>query len=321
VATAQGGFVFRWQALALGCSEQEIASRLRRGDWVRLRRGAYASHDHVDRLDAQSLHVLLLRAVAANLDGRVVAAGSSALAALGVPLWGIDLRQVHVHREPGRSSRREAGVTHHRGALTGADVVEVDGLLVAAPERAVLEAARSVPFEQGVVLADGARRLPGFDLAKSEALLEEQRDWPASVAAARALRFSDPRAATVGESRARVLLARIGCPMPELQHPVVDERSRRLLGIADFHVKQFRTVIEFDGKLKYGRALYERPGKLEDVDVGEVVWAEKRREDAFRDQGLEVVRLVWSELDGQDATVRARLLRAFARGAARHSSA
>jgi hypothetical protein len=42
------------------------------------------------------------------------------------------------------------------------------------------------------------------------------------------------------------------------------------------------------------------------------VFAEKRREDALRDHGLEVVRWVWDELDPFDA-VLARLLRAFAR--------
>ena len=75
--------------------------------------------------------------------------------------------------------------------------------------------------------------------------------------------------------------------------------------------------MEFDGKLKYGRALYEQTGRIEDVDLGDVVWQEKRREDSFRDYGHEVARLVWSELDGHDTQVRARLERAFARGSRR----
>jgi len=255
--------------------------------------------------------------VAGNLDGTVVATGYSALAVHGVPLWGVDLSVVHVHRDAGRTSRREAGVSHHRGPIAAEDVQEVSGLLVAKPERALLDAGRHVPFEAGVVLADGARRLPGFSLSRTMAQLEEQRDWPFSVAASRVLHFSDPRAATVGESRARVLLSRIGVPAPDLQRVVNKTGSGRLIGICDFFVEEFNTVIEFDGKQKYGRALYEKTGRIEDVDLGEVVWAEKRREDALRDEGLEVSRLVWSELDGHDEAVRRRLTRAFDRARVR----
>jgi hypothetical protein len=64
---------------------------------------------------------------------------------------------------------------------------------------------------------------------------------------------------------------------------------------------------EFDGKVKYGRAL--RPGQ----DPGDAVFDEKRREDALRDQGLQVVRWVWAELATFDV-VAARLRRAFVRG-------
>ncbi|MEA2438447.1 MAG: hypothetical protein QOF65_3003, partial [Thermoleophilaceae bacterium] len=168
-------------------------------------------------------------------------------------------------------------------------------------------------FESGVVLADGARRLLDFDLPTALATVERQRDWPYSSRASSVLHFADPRAATVGESRARVLLARLGVPKPDLQRPIIEGRTQRQIGIADLYVDQHSTAIEFDGKLKYGRELYERTGELEVVDLGEVVWREKRREDAIRDEGHEMVRLVWSELDGQDGQVRARLERAFAR--------
>jgi hypothetical protein len=321
VAAAQGDFVFRWQALAAGCTEQEIAGRLRRGEWMRVRRGAYASTTTVQSLSPAQRHVLVLRAAAANLDGDVVATGYSALAVYDVPLWGVDLSVVHVHREAAKSSRREAGVSHHRGPLELDDVREVDGVLVAAPERALLDAARGVSFEAGVVLADGARRLPGFSLERATAQLEVQRDWPFSVAASKVLHFSDPRAATVGESRARVLLARIGMPQPDLQRVIRDSTSGQLLGITDFYLDRACTAVEFDGKVKYGRALYEKSGRVEDVDLGEVVWAEKKREDALRDDGHEVVRIVWSDLDGGDDVVRGRLQRAFNRASARRASA
>ncbi len=313
LAAAQGGFVYRWQALNLNWSEQQIAAAVRHKDWVRLRRGAYATKETVQKLTPAERHVLVLRAAVGNLSGRVVATGHSALAAYGVPLWGVAFGDLHVHREATRSSRREAGISHRRGAIDEEEIRLVRGLLVASPERAVVDACREVGFEAGVVLADGARRLLDFDLSAARAIVERQRDWPYSSRASRALSFSDPRAATVGESRARVLLARLGVPEPDLQRTILDARTQTVLGITDFYVDEYATAIEFDGKLKYGRALYERSGRIEDVDLGDIVWREKRREDAIRDEGHEVVRLVWSELDGQDRVVAARLERAFAR--------
>jgi hypothetical protein len=313
LAAAQGGFVYRWQALDLNLSEQQIAALVRHNEWVRLRRGAYATKETVQKLTPAERHVLVLRAAIGNLSGRVVATGHSALAVYGVPLWGVPLSDVHVHRETTKSSRREAGISHRRGAIDKEEIRSIRGLLVASPERAVVDACREVGFEAGVVLADGARRLLDFDLTAARAIVERQRDWPYSSRPSTALSFSDPRAATVGESRARVLMARLGIPTPGLQRPILDTRTQSLLGITDLYVDAYATAVEFDGKLKYGRELYERSGSLEDVDLGEIVWREKRREDAIRDEGHEVVRLVWSELDGQDRLVKARFDRAFAR--------
>ena len=59
----------------------------------------------------------------------------------------------------------------------------------------------------------------------------------------------------------------------------------------DFGWPELRTVGEFDGRVKYGRLL--EPGQ----DPGDVVYAEKLREDAVRAQRLEVVRWTWADLD------------------------
>jgi hypothetical protein len=313
----QGGFVYRSQALDCGYRPREIAGLLRSREWRRVRHGAYALGSVVDALDPAGLHILTARAVVGSLDGRVVLTHVSALAVHRVPLWGVDLRQVHVHREEAHSTRRSAGVVHHGGLLPESEIIEVDGLLVSVAERSVVDAARIVPFEAGVVLADGGMRLPGFDESLAEGVLERQRDWAGSVNASRVLHFADAAAQTVGESRARVLLARIGVPRPTLQHPIRDSAGR-LLGISDFYIEEYETAAEFDGRLKYGRALYEGSNRLDHGDVGDVVWQEKRREDSFRDEGTEVVRIVWSELDGHDREVRGRFDRAFDRFTRRH---
>ncbi len=317
ICAEQRGFVFRWQALGCGYSDEAIATKVRGKEWTRLRRGAYALTAYVRTLEPAQVNVLTFRAVSARLDGDVVAAGSTALAALGVPVWGVPLNEVHVHRDPGKTSRTEAGVVHHLGELRSDQVMEVDGMLIAAPARSVVDAARTVPFEAGVVLADGARRLflPTIDGVMD--VLERQRDWAGSIVASRVIKFSDGRAATVGESRGRVMIARLGLPAPELQRRIVGSGGE-LIAITDYYFDGLDTAGEFDGRQKYGRELYEKSNRHdEDVDLGDVVWREKRREDAVRDEGNEMVRVVWSELDGHDRAVRQRFLRAFSRARSR----
>ena len=145
-AAAQGGFFYRWQALDCGVTENEVAARLRQRDWVKLRRGAYAPAALVTPLSPVARHALLARTVVGNLTGEVVVTGFSALAIRSVPLWGVDLTEVHVHRDGGRSSRRDAGVVHHIGPMTAAEVEHVDGLLLASTERALLDASRWSPY-------------------------------------------------------------------------------------------------------------------------------------------------------------------------------
>ena len=100
----------------------------------------------------------------------------------------------------------------------------------------------------------------------------------------------------------RVLIARFQVPTPVLQWEVP---TRGRADRTDFAWPEQRTVGEFDGRIKYGRLL--RPGQR----AGDVVFAEKLREDAIRDAGFRVVRWVWDELDGFSDVVE-RLRRAFA---------
>ena len=64
-----------------------------------------------------------------------------------------------------------------------------------------------------------------------------------------------------------------------------------LLGTTDWGWPEHGLLGEFDGRVKYGRLL--RPGQ----DAGDVVFAEKRREDLLREaSGHRMVRLIWSDL-------------------------
>ena len=112
-------------------------------------------------------------------------------------------------------------------------------------------------------------------------------------AARRVIAFADGRSESVGESRSRVAIAAAGLPPPELQWPV---RLADGTAYTDFAWPELRTVGEFDGRVKYGRLL--RPGQ----QPGDVVHAEKLREDAVRAQDWEMVRWTWADLTTFDAT-------------------
>jgi len=74
----------------------------------------------------------------------------------------------------------------------------------------------------------------------------------------------------------------------------------------DFGWEDLRTVGEFDGKVKYQRAL--RPGH----DPEKELWREKRREDSVRDAEFQMVRWITADID-PPAALLTRLSRAFER--------
>ena len=96
-------------------------------------------------------------------------------------------------------------------------------------------------------------------------------------------------------------------PRPDLQQDIFDGVGKFVARV-DFYWKEQRTVGEFDGKMKYGRAL--KPGK----SIEEVLFEEKRREDALRDLGWQIVRWLWADIY-RPGVIRDRVLRAFARSA------
>jgi hypothetical protein len=292
----------RGRLLADGYSPAELRRGLRTGGLVLLRRGSYVERSGLPATPEER-HALQVRAAWSALTTGAVASHASAAALFGLPLWGVRLDRVHVTRPRTHGGRVDPRLHVHSAGLSEHDVVVLDGIVVTSPGRTVTDLARSLPFEEAVSVLDAALHKELVTPDQLVTALERAVRRPGVAAARRARVFADGRSESPGESRSRVRMWRSGLPAPELQMPIPTR-----LGVChtDFGWPQFRAVGEFDGLVKYGALL--RPGQ----DPREVVVAEKRREDAIRDEGWRVTRWIWSELEPFDSVAR-RIARSFQR--------
>jgi predicted transcriptional regulator of viral defense system len=302
----RAGLLRRADAVADGFSDVELARLVRRGELARLQRGTYLTDPTAAPAELAARHALRVAATISDLRVPAVVSHLSAAALHGLPLWGVRLSRVHVLRRPPASGASNVRLHLHVARYADEDIAVVEGLALTDVTRTVVDVARTASFEAAVVVADAAlyRRLTSQ--IRLRECLARMGPVPGVRAAARALAFADGLSESVGESRSRVAMHRLRLPSPDLQVRVL-RGDRSEIGRCDFGWEQFRTVGEFDGRIKYGRLL--RPGE----DPGDAVFAEKRREDELRDHRWEVARWVWADLD-RPAVMGARIRRAFARG-------
>lgn len=303
------GYFLRREALALGCDDKTLHRGVRNGNLVRIRQGAYAPAQTWRALGEQDR--FLARSLAAYELSRdeVYLSHTSALAAYGCPLWRVPVDRVHLTYRGDGTTRVEAGVTHHtRGSVPESEYGERDGLGLAGPTLATIGGLSLMALESCLIAGDWMLRSGLTDAESLWALKTDMERHPKTRHLEVALRMIDGRSQSPGESRARFLFWRMGLPCPQLQQDVFDDRGV-LIATTDFAWPDRNTYGEFDGKIKYGRLL--KPSQT----PGDVVFAEKRREDAIRRvTGGTVVRWTWDDLlpDSEPSRQLAALLRCAA---------
>ncbi len=219
----------------------------------------------------------------------------SALSVLGVPVYAVDER-VHFVRTDARPGRACGPWVRHP-AVPADFCIDVNGVRAVASGLASLQVADAFGVEAGLVSADAALRMGARTADLADAL--EGGRFGRGVASARTVaEMADGRMESAGESRTRWLLRVCGLPTPEPQ-VVIRGLSGRTARV-DFLFREQRTIVEFDGMIKY-----ETPDDLR---------AEKRREDWLRELGYEVVRLTWADLSHPERASRL-ILAAFERAA------
>ena len=231
------------------------------------------------------LHRRRIEAAAPSLGPDTVFSHTSAAVIHGLPL----LTRSHGLVEVVRTSGAHGGLTRmlraHQSTIPDDDLDEVDGFRVTSLARTVSDLVRTLHFAEAVMVADAglARELSREDLLARTAKGRGCR------MAARALEFADPRAESPGESLSRVKIQQAGLPAPDLQKTFRD-RFGHVFARVDFWWESLGLVGEFDGAVKY--EAFVKDGQT----AKNVVMAEKRREQALRDAGFEVVRWAWDDL-------------------------
>lgn len=295
--------VTRADALARGWTSDELRALLSSGRWTALRRGIYVARSDLDEptdparrfwLEALALHQHL---------GRPAAAFSHATAAR---MWGLlvssatgpELRLT----DPG-VWRRGRGFRITEAALHPAEAVSAGPIRLTTAARTLVDCAREWSALDAVAAVDDA-------LLRRKVTLERMREVIARApfrkgmpAAVRAVDRSDGRAESWLESAWRVRHLATGLPAPQLQVEIWI--GSRMVKVVDGWLPDIAIAFECDGRVKYDRPYRDRT-------PAEVLWEEKRAEDALRAVGIRVVRVVTADVFGGWPALAARTRRELA---------
>jgi len=298
------GVIAHGDLLDAGLGPRAITLLRRQGLLTALDRGWYAVGSPAT---PEERHVLATRASLRAHQGRAVAGHHSGLLILRLPTYRADLSRV-------RLSRTTEGASRTRDGLSLGRVVPIEAQAgsTVVPALAVVQHGISSGPVSALVAADAALRRGQTTRAELTRALGWVERHPGSATLGGLLALADGPRESPGETRLAHLLHLMQLPVtPQV---VVEDGGFR--AVVDFLVDGETVVLEFDGRVKYGRSA-DQPGPFgQRRSPGEVVWAEKRREDRLRDLGYEVVRVVWSDLDDPVALAR-RIRRAMDRARGR----
>lgn len=298
------GYFTRSEFLDSGYTDRELRAAVRTGLLERIRHGVYVfAADHA-KLSPEQRHAVLARSVADKLGPGVAVSHQSASATYGFAIWGHPLDKVHITRLDGSAGRREHGIVHHVGQfIRDDDIEEVSGNLIVKPPRAVFETSTVGSVESAIVVMDSALHQQAVTTDELAALTHRFWNWQGARGAKYALSLADGRAESPGESRSRYLFRRKGLPVPELQVPIHDADGL-LIGYSDFGWLEYHHLGEFDGRIKYGGIPSDQRSPQQ------IVFDEKKREDAMRSQLLGMSRWTWVDLDAKRQNRTAQRVRA-----------
>lgn len=290
------GTVAQWHSV--GVTRGYFRSLVNDGELVQIRHRVYVTRAALAAAKRRPGLDQALQAMAAMLTttSRRVAASHETAARI----HGLDLLHpppaelITLTRPPGSPTRRGSDLRLMAASLPASDVTSRHGVPVTRVARTVIDLARTLPFMNGVVVADSA--LHQGKVTKDELTAALNR-WGRSQGAARArwvVEFSDARAESVLESCARVVFERNGLEPPELQTYIRTEEADYRV---DFYWPKYRTIAEADGLKKY--------------DTKTKAVAQLKRDQLLRETGRHVLHFTWDDVFYREPRLIGRVTETF----------
>ena len=310
VMAANGGLITTAQAYDCGLAAPAIRHLLRTGRWVVVRRGVYVDGELWAELDEyRGRHRIRTRAAMSTMRRAHVASHDSAAYEHDLDLLAPAESFIHVTRPGVTNAFVKHGIKVHLARYASEQVVCVDGIDVHDMARTAVDVAREHGLPYGEVACDSAMR-HGVSRQELMAAYEPMRNWRHVTRVRAAVDFADPRAESVLETLARILVVELGLGDPDPQFPV-----RLLNGRVRW------------GDLRIGCHLFEADGKIKFTPVDEggvatkspadVAWDEKLRDRDLRDVGLGVSHIVYADIFSGRLEALKRLHREYADTVAR----
>jgi len=268
-----------------------------RGELARIRQGAYVERADADAASPLELHRARILATRHAARHEPTFSHESAAALHGIPILG-DWPPWCRTTVPARV--RSSGAVHRTlRSLDPEDRCQLEnGARATTPARTAVDLAACRTLLAGMVAISHVRH-SGVGLDEFEGVLERAGRFPGLRRVRAALARSTAGSESVLETLIIARCQDYGFEPPEQQRVVVgvDGIEYRV----DFAWREGRILAE-----GYGRDKYENAELLAGRSPADVLWAEKRREDALR-PGREFVRIGWADAWGGHGLAR-RLL-------------
>lgn len=309
-------------ALVAGVTPGRLRAAVRAARLRSVRYGVLSAAPAPTRLDEQ--HRERVQAVLATVGVPAVVSHGSAALLLGLPYPAMRPPEEIRVELTGRAwaGRGSPDWTRHHADVSEDEIAVRHGVRVTGLARTAVDVARSRRGPDALIVVDAAMRRmiehavadearpPMWDAVRSPHWIQASRDRMAALAAGlvgapgiaqgrRWLAAGHPAADTPLESYSRGVLLEAGLPEPTVGLAVVGDDGRTYW--PDMAWQRFRVLAECDGR-----------GKYTDLDV---LYREKRRQEALERAGWLVVRWTWEEIVHHPEVVLRRIARALrARG-------
>ncbi|TFC30720.1 hypothetical protein E3O25_03335 [Cryobacterium sp. TMT1-3] len=294
------GLILAESLWAAGLNTRAVRALLANGELVRIRRGVYSLGATWRGANSDDQYRLFVRATVVTAEQPLLLSHLSAAALHNLPIIGPWPKVVHAINNDTAGGSSARFTTSHRSVVEP-EPVTINGCAATTLARTLIDVAATSSFLVGVTMIDHALRLEGEraenerrkgvagapalskeDLYAELAIVHPRRGGPK---VRRVIDFSTLLSANPGESMSRVRMHELGFEIPELQvRFVVQGRDYWV----DFYWPGVRKIGEFDGKIKYTRG-----ATLGDRHPGDVVIAEKNRENLLRPEVLSFDRWDW----------------------------